>query len=210
MLQCRHFCCGFSLPNSCLAHLHTLASKVLGGGASGSAPGRGACAILVLPMFPPATSMSHPKVAPCRGIMAPSSAPASGNSRNEWASRRCCSEHVEGLPHPNADVQPGISLSRAERRKRRETYPELLRARRCRLVVFGIETGGRWSQEAASFTRLLAHARALSAPAPLRQAARAAWVQRWSAVLAVAAQRAVAASLLDLPADSEPGARCLG
>ena len=51
--------------------------------------------------------------------------------------------------------------ARAERRKRRETYPELLRSRRCRLVVLGIETGGRWSDKAASFVRLLARAMAL-------------------------------------------------
>ena len=61
------------------------------------------------------------------------------------------------LPHPSADFQPGIALTFAERRKTRETDPELVRARSCRLVVFGIETGGRWSQETASFIRLLAH-----------------------------------------------------
>ena len=37
---------------------------------------------------------------------------------------------------------------------RRHTYPELLRACRCRFVIFGIETGGRWSEEAATFLRL--------------------------------------------------------
>ena len=34
---------------------------------------------------------------------------------------------------------------------------------------------------------------------PLRAAARAAWVARWSGLLALAAQRAIAASLLELP-----------
>ena len=43
---------------------------------------------------------------------------------------------------PSADFQPGIALTFAERRKTRETDPELVRARSCRLVVFGIETGG--------------------------------------------------------------------
>ena len=37
----------------------------------------------------------------------------------------------------------------------------------------------------------------------MRAAARAAWVARWSGLLAVAAQRAVAASLLELPLAGE-------
>ena len=102
--------------------------------------------------------------------------------------------------------RPGVALARAAQRKRRHTYPELLRARRCRLVVFGIETGGRWSEEAATFLRLLAQARAASAPVAVRRAAQAAWVYRWSGILSVAAQRAFAASLLELPAATELGA----
>ena len=77
----------------------------------------------------------------------------------------------DGSPQPAADAQPGASLARAAQRKRRHTYPELLRARRCRrcrLVVFGIKTGGRWSEEPATFLRLLAPARAASAPAAVR------------------------------------------
>ena len=70
----------------------------------------------------------------------------------------------DGSPQPATDAQPGVSLAGAAQRKRRHTCPELLRARRCRLVVFGLETGGRWSQEAVTFLRLLAQARAASAP----------------------------------------------
>ena len=73
-------------------------------------------------------------------------------------------------------------------------------------VVFGIETGGRWSEEAATFLRLLAQARAASAPVAVRRAAQAVWVYRWSGILSVAAQRAFAASLLELPAATELGA----
>ena len=40
------------------------------------------------------------------------------------------------------------------RRNKERTYPELLRDWRCRLVVFGIEAGGRWSDEAAKGTRV--------------------------------------------------------
>ena len=57
----------------------------------------------------------------------------------------------------------GTALRDARRNKER-TYPELLRDRRCRLVVFGIEVGGRWSDEAATFLRLLAHTKARQTP----------------------------------------------
>ena len=61
-----------------------------------------------------------------------------------------------GEPRAGADARPALALDQAAQRKRRHTYPELERARRCRLVVFGVEVGGRWSREAAQFVRLLA------------------------------------------------------
>ena len=87
--------------------------------------------------------------------------------------------------------------------KRRQTYPELVRARRCRLVVAGVEVGGRFSTEAATWLRLLARHRASAAPAAMQSAARSAWVARWSGLLAVAAHSAFAASLLELPLAGE-------
>ena len=108
-----------------------------------------------------------------------------------------------GEAHPRADTQPGWAANNAARRKRRDTYPELTRARRCRLVVIGIEVGGRFGDEAAGFLRLLARQRAAAVPAHLRPAAQAAWVARWAALLAVAAQRAYATSLLELPLAGE-------
>ena len=108
-----------------------------------------------------------------------------------------------GEPQAGADARPALALDQAAQRKRRHTYPELERARRCRLVVFGVEVGGRWSREAAQFVRLLARARAAAAPAALRVTARGAWVQRWSGILSVAAQRAFATSLLELPLHGE-------
>ena len=85
------------------------------------------------------------------------------------------------------------------RKAKERTYPELLRSARCRLVVLGIELGGRWSTEAAQFIRLLARSRARAAPLLLRSSATAAYVTRWSALLSFAAARALAASLLSLP-----------
>ena len=73
-----------------------------------------------------------------------------------------------GEARANADARPGLALDQAAQRKRRHIYPELEGARRCRLVVFGVEIGGRWSREAAQFVRLLARARAAAAPAAPR------------------------------------------
>ena len=104
-----------------------------------------------------------------------------------------------GEPRTGADSQPGLALQLATRRKRRETYPELSRSPRCRLVVSAVETGGRWGPEPTAFLRLLAQARAASAHAAVRSALRAAYVSRWSGIIAVAARRALASSLLELP-----------
>ena len=103
-----------------------------------------------------------------------------------------------GQPRRQQRSTTGAALRIARRAKER-TYPELLRAERCRLVVLGIELGGRWSSEAAQFVRMLARSRARSAPHVLRSGATAAYVSRWSALLSFAAARAVAASLLSLP-----------
>ena len=88
---------------------------------------------------------------------------------------------------------------RIARRAKERTYPELLHAPRCRLVVLALEVGGRWSPEAAQFVRLLARCRARSAPPLLRGACVAACVRRWTALLAFAAAKAFAATLLSLP-----------
>ena len=104
-----------------------------------------------------------------------------------------------GQPHPGTTTEPGRALAQAVARKRRR-YPELLAARsRCTLLVFAIEVGGRWGPDAQRLLRQLARQRAQEAPAWLRRAASAGWQLRWSAIAAVAAQRALATSLLELP-----------
>ena len=70
--------------------------------------------------------------------------------------------------------------------------------------MLATEVGGRWSESSRTFVRLLARARARSVPDGLRTAAQGAYAQRWAGLLAVAAQKAFAASLLDLPASSVP------
>ena len=50
-------------------------------------------------------------------------------------------------------------------------------------MVVAIETGGRWSEEAAEFLWQLAQAKAREAPALLAHAAALAWVRRWTRML---------------------------
>ena len=103
-----------------------------------------------------------------------------------------------GMPRRDSGRTAGAALRVAERAKAR-AYPELASGRRCRLVVLGIEVGGRWSPQAAEFVRLLARSKARAALPAQRAACTAAFVLRWSALLAFAAARTFAASLLSLP-----------
>ena len=77
-----------------------------------------------------------------------------------------------GEPRCRAGRFAAAALHDARKAKER-AYPELLRNSRCRLVVLGIEVGGRWSEEATSFITNLARAKTRDTPAPLRQAATA-------------------------------------
>ena len=89
------------------------------------------------------------------------------------------------------------------------TLEIILTARRCVLVVVALETGGRWSREAAEFVEELSHARARAAPPLLRFAAALAWQRRWTRMLAAACGLAFAHSLVapagDLGAASAEG-----
>jgi len=65
---------------------------------------------------------------------------------------------------------------------------------RCKLVVLGLEVGGRWSQEATFFIELLAQHKARQAPPILQHSITIALIARWSALLTHAAQQAFAAT----------------
>ena len=67
---------------------------------------------------------------------------------------------VCGRPCPNAAVEDGAV-------EKERKYAELLVDDRCQLVVVGVETGGRWSREAANFIEQLASSRAREAPPAL-------------------------------------------
>ena len=66
-----------------------------------------------------------------------------------------------------------------------------------RLVVAAIETGGRINRAAVSLLDKAADAKARSAPRPLQRAAARAWKRRWLTMVSVAAQDALAATLVD-------------
>ena len=104
--------------------------------------------------------------------------------------------HADGTPWAGAADTDGIALARAERSKA-AVYPELVGSSTVRLVTAACETGGRWSVASLALLRGFAQAKARSAPEPLRRAARGAWRRRWTALLSVAQQRALADTLVD-------------
>ena len=107
--------------------------------------------------------------------------------------------HSDGRARPRAANTPGVALEAARRRKERQ-YPELVGPRaRSRLVVFGVEVGGRWSRESQDFISQLARARARREPPFLRRRAEQAWRIRWGSMVSCVVARAVADSLLGLP-----------
>ena len=103
----------------------------------------------------------------------------------------------DGSARARAADHDGAVLVEARRRKER-TYPELSgEGGRARLVVLAAEVGGRWSGETAKFLAALADAKAQSCPFILQNRVKAAYVRRWSAVLACSAARAFTAPLPD-------------
>ena len=101
-----------------------------------------------------------------------------------------------GEPRMASDRRQGIVCREAIRQKRVVKYFELLHARRSRLQVMALEVGGRWDDSALDFLRQLARAQARQEPLWLREAVAQGMAYRWSALLAVAAQRTFAISLL--------------
>ena len=87
----------------------------------------------------PATGTQYPRARACRDMVTTLVAPLTSTG----APRR--------LRGRTADAALQIA-----RRAKERAYPEFVASRRCHLTVLGIEIGGRWSSEAATFVRLLA------------------------------------------------------
>ena len=111
---------------------------------------------------------------------------------------------AQGEARPNAAHVNGAVLA-ATRRDEAAKYWELLEDGRCRLVVVGIETGGRWSEEALGFIEMLAGARARDASPSLRGSTFLAWRRRRSRMISVSWSRAFACSLTSSPANAWEG-----
>ena len=109
---------------------------------------------------------------------------------------------ADGEARSGAATAGGATLIGARADKERK-YAELVQARRCRLVVVAIETGGRWSDEAADFVQLLADGRSREAPPYLRKSASKAWQRRWTRMLSTACAVAFVASLVEPAVASE-------
>ena len=101
-----------------------------------------------------------------------------------------------GLPRPEAAHVDGVVLLHRARGDKEAKYSELLQGNRCHLVVVGVETGGRWSSEAATFVDHLASGRVREVPSVLRRSAHLAFRRRWMRMIAVSCSRAFAASLV--------------
>ena len=103
----------------------------------------------------------------------------------------------DGTPHRRAAEEGGAVLRAARRRKER-TYPELTgRFGWARLAVLACEIGGGWSKETNNFFLQLAKAKARGVSQPLKTCAKQSWLRRWRSILACAAAKAFAQSLLE-------------
>ena len=102
---------------------------------------------------------------------------------------------VNGSACPNAAHTDGAVLLRARLDKERK-YHELLDAERCRLVVVGLEVGGRWSTESVDFVTALAGSKSQEAPPLLKGSAFFAWRRRWIRMLSISCARSFASSLV--------------
>ena len=112
-----------------------------------------------------------------------------------------CALNSFGEATPNAATVNGATLLRARRDKETKCW-ELVHESKCQLIVVGIETGGRWSDEALRFVEQMAHARSREAAPALRRSAFLAWRRRWSRMISISCGRAFASSLVSSPAES--------
>ena len=103
---------------------------------------------------------------------------------------------ADGRPVGRAAKSDGAAIELAESRKFKK-YPELVRSHRCHFIVLAHETGGRWSHTCCELIRALAVERSSTVAPRLRDSTARAWEHRWWAMLSVATQNALAATMLD-------------
>ena len=103
--------------------------------------------------------------------------------------------HADGTAWAHAAQRPGQSFQRAYREKEVK-YPELCGSSTLSLVVAAVETGGRLCPEAVKLIDTAALARAQGDPPPLRRHIARSWRARWLAMLGIAVQDSLAATLV--------------
>jgi hypothetical protein len=111
-----------------------------------------------------------------------------------------CPVRRNGAPQPGAATTAGKQLQTARRRKEQK-YHELVASRRCRLVVLVLEVGAGGARRPYVSCAWWPRPRPVTIPQPVRSAAKAASLHRWTGILAVAAHRVFAATLLELPVE---------
>ena len=100
-----------------------------------------------------------------------------------------------GRAHPAAASRNGVVLGRAEGQKSSK-YKEAVDSGLCELLTLGCEVGGRWSDASLDLIEKLARHKVHSVPKPLKRSAELAWIDRRCAMVGIAVQDALAASLL--------------
>ena len=103
--------------------------------------------------------------------------------------------HADGTPHSRAAAVDGIVLKTAEADKERK-YSDIVRSSMGKLLTLAVEVGGRWNDTAIDIVSRLAAQKVREVPPLLRRSAQLAWTDRWWAILGIAVQDALAASLL--------------
>ena len=107
-----------------------------------------------------------------------------------------------GIPHPKCAVEAGAAFVVAEKRKTNAYREAAQAAGKVKLETFACEIGGRWSENCIKWVAHLAKYKASSELPHLRRASEFAWHSRWWSILSVAAQRALALSLIEVDGDA--------
>ena len=107
-----------------------------------------------------------------------------------------------GIPHPKCAVEAGAAFVVAEKRKTNAYREAAQAAGKVMLETFACEIGGRWSENCIKWVAHLAKYKASSELPHLQRASEFAWHSRWWSILSVAAQRALALSLIEVDGDA--------
>ena len=103
--------------------------------------------------------------------------------------------NCKGEPQPKAACTNGATFEKA-RKDKVTKYEDVDKSPLAELVVLACEVGGCWNDKALEVVRRLAKNKVQNAHELLRRSAELAWTDRWWALLGVAVQNAVAASVL--------------